>query len=198
MKRSMVLIAWTSLLLVTRVAARAEEALEGHFLFGGSGGVVIPTGEFSEGFSAGGMGTAFFGVTGRRFGARFLFGSSEPGTRRLMNDAYSARLGRPVKVTEAIVPAELQGIAAFPAQTSRLAVVLQAGAGLHNVTIRLKGTDKRLDEDNHFGFSTGAGVRYNIIPPGDKKAMALGLNGVFQNTGSIRYYTVQLELTFVL
>ena len=66
------------------------------------------------------------------------------------------------------------------------------------MTISLKDTDNRLDHDNHFGFSTGAGVRCNIIPPGHKEAMTLGLNGVFQHTGSISYYTVQLELAFVL
>jgi hypothetical protein len=155
-----------------------------------SGGIVIPTGEFSDGFGAGGMGAISLELQGRMFGVRLLLGSSEPGTRSPTNDAYSARLGRRVEVTEAIVPVELQGIAAFPARTRRLGLTLQAGAGLHAVTVRLKNTDDRIDDDTRFGFSAGGGVRYAV----HRLHATVGLNGVLHGTGSSRYATVELEL----
>lgn len=163
-----------------------------------SGGVVIPSGDFSNGFGTGGMGATSFGLTGQRFGARLLIGSTEPGARAPTNDAYSARLGRRVEVMQAIMPFELQGVAAFPAQTSRLAVALQAGAGLQVVTVRLKNTDDRLDHDHRFGFSAGAGLRYGVTSPDRTHTVSTGLNGVFHGSGSSRYTTVELELVFLI
>jgi hypothetical protein len=92
------------------------------------------------------------------------------------------------------VPIELQGTAAFPSQTSRLAVALQAGAGLHSVTVRVKDTDDRLDHENRFGFSAGAGVRYGVTAPDRTHTISAGLNGVFHGTGASHYATVELEL----
>ena len=167
-------------------------------VIGFSGGVAVPTGDLADGFGTGGMGTTFFGVTGRRFGARLLFGSTEPRVLGTTNDAYSMRLGRPVEVMQAIVPVELQGVAAFPAQTSRLAVAFQAGAGLHVATVRLKDTDNHLDDENRFGASAGAGLRYGVTPPGGSFTVSTGLNGVFHWSGASRYLTVELELALAL
>jgi len=166
-------------------------------VLGLSFGAVIPTGELSDGFGTGGMGAMYFGLTGRRFGARLLMGSTEPGTRGPTNDAYSARLGRRVEVMQAIVPIELQGFAAFPTQTSRIAVALQAGAGLHTVTVRLKNTDNRLDDENRFGFSAGAGLRHAVTRPARGCTVSAGVTGVYHGSGSSRYATVELELAFV-
>lgn len=190
--------------LETEKRPKAEEivtlrdALGPGVVLGFSGGMVAPTGDFANGFGMGGMGTTFVGVTGRQFGARLLFGSTEPGTRGPTNDTYSARLGRRVEVIQVIVPVELQGNAAFPAQASRLAVALQAGAGLHVVTLRLKDTDNRLDRENRFGFSASAGLRYGVTAPDRTHAVSTGLNGVIHGSGSSRYVTVELELVLVL
>jgi hypothetical protein len=162
-----------------------------------SGGVVVPTGDYSNGFGPGGMGSTSFGVTGGQFGVRLLMGSTEPRTLGPTHDAYSSRLGRRVEVMQAIVPVELQGTAAFPSRTSRLGAALQAGAGLHVVTVRLKDTDDRLDDESRFGFSTGVGVHYRITAPGRVPTMSVGLDGVFHGSGSSRYTTVELELAIV-
>jgi opacity protein-like surface antigen len=196
LRNSIGLLASIVLMLTMASAARSDEAPEAHFVLGLTFGLVVPTGDYSEGFGGGGMGTASVGLTGRRFGGRLLMGSVEPRTRGPTNDLYSARLGSPVEVSQAIVPVELQGIAAFPSQTSRLVVALQAGAGLHSVTVRRKGTDDKLDDFNRFGFSTGAGVRYMVSA--NKPAVSLGLHGIFHGSGAMRYYTAQLELSFVI
>ena len=98
---------------------------------------------------------------------------------------------------QAIVPIELQGFAAFPAQTSRIAVTLQAGAGLHAVTVRLKDTDHRLDDESRFGFSAGGGLRYGVTAPSRTHTVSTGVNGVYHGSGSSRYATVELELVLV-
>lgn len=194
--RSIGLLASTVLSLAMVAVAHGDEASEAHFVLGLTGGLVVPIGHFSKGFGTGGMGTGSLGLTGSRFGVRLLMGSAEPGTRGPTNDLYSARLGSPVEVEQAIVPVELQGIAALPSQTSRFVVALHAGAGFHSVTVRRKGTDDKLDDFNRFGFSTGAGVRYMVSA--NKPTMSLGLHGVFHGTGASRYYTAQLELSFVI
>jgi hypothetical protein len=195
-KRSIRLLASTALLLAMAPVAHGDEAGEAHFVFGLSFGPVVPRGHFSEGFSTGLMGAGSLGITGRRFGGRLWMGSIEPRTRGLTNDFYSARLGSAVEVSEAIVPVELQGIAILPSQTSHLAATLHAGAGFHNVTVRRKNTDEQLDDFNRFGFSAGAGLRYRLGQ--NKPVGTLGLNGVFHGTGAERYFTTQLEFSFVI
>jgi opacity protein-like surface antigen len=162
-----------------------------------SGGVVLPMGEFADRYGTGGMGATTFGITGRRFGARLLFGSTEPVALDATDADYSAKLGRAVHVMLAIVPVELQVVATLPSQTSRLAAVLQAGAGFHSVTVRIKDTDDRIDEDQRFGFSAGAGLRYGLTPPDRTHTIAAGVNGILHGSGSDRYATVELEVTLV-
>ena len=176
---------------------RLRESFGYAFTVSLSGGVVLPAPKFADRYGTGGMGATTFGITGRRFGVRLLVGSTEPAALDATDADYSARLGRAVHVMLAIVPVELQAVATLPSQTSRLAAVLQAGAGLHSVTVRIKDTDDRIDEDQRFGFSAGAGLRYGLTPPDRTHTIAASVNGIFHGSGSDRYATVELEVTLV-
>jgi hypothetical protein len=187
------LLAVTLMLCLSPLEARAEQSL----FFSLGLGAAVPTGTFADGYEAGIMGDGSFGVMSGRMGARLYMGSAEPGTLARTNDAWSSLAGRPIEVSTAVVPVEVQGLYLIPLRASTLALRLQGGLGGASITTRVRGTDDRLSDDWRFGMSGGAGLILSRRSQGP--TFGLGVHGVyrrvFDGSDSIDYITGGLEFS---
>lgn len=178
------------------VAVVAGENQEGSLDLVLGFGPVFPVGAHAEGFSTGFGGHGGIGVTAGGFGISLMMGSDEPATKDATNRAISIELGRPLEVSEAIVPVELQALYRGRLGSSPLVLGGQAGIGGASVTLRLKNTDARLSDTWHFGSSAGVslGVRWRdaII------AAVCEYRRVFTTPDPTDYVTTRLQIAIPL
>lgn len=179
--------------LLSTPNAHAQQNLLIGIGFGG----VVPTGRFADGYSAGFEGSGSIGVMSGRFGLRLRSGSVEPRTRGKTNDALSARIGRPIKVRQAIVPVELQALYLFPLGSSPVAFRFQAGMGGSDLTLRIAGTDNRLEDEWRFGMSGGVGLSSRWRSSHGRIGVSGVFHRVFEKPYAIDYFTGELELTIL-